>query len=109
LEGETFCLRESAVYEAAEVREETDTDTPEFGDWVPVTPVHKNGDDRGHDGWAVAVGELIECLQQSDADLTTVPFTITRCQKSGSAQTDPYEVSMDVHSDADERQTGLGN
>lgn len=100
LEGETFLLRELAVYDAAEVRDETGTDTPEFGRWLPVS--HGSGD-----GWAVAVGELVEELQDADADLTEIEWSVTRCEKSGPEQTDPYEVNVDVHDGKDADQTSL--
>lgn len=101
LEGETLILRESAVYEAKEVREETESDTPEFGRWLPVET------DDGTDGWAVAVGELIEELQDARPDPTAVPWEVTRCQKSGPAQTDPYEVNIAFTESNDPKQTGL--
>lgn len=96
--GVEFELREASVYEAEEVREEVDGDIPKFGKWIPATT--ENGD-----AWVVAVGELVEELQTYENPMG-VTFKVTRCQKSGSKQTDPYEVNLeDV--DGDLQQTGL--
>lgn len=101
LEGQTFYLRESAVYDAEEVREETESDTPQFGRWLPVAS------DGETDGWAVAVGELVEELQDTTEDPTAMPWTVTRCQKSGPEQTDPYEVNIAVEDGVEASQQGL--
>lgn len=109
LEGETFYLRESAVFEAAEVREETGTDTPEFGNWFPVHGANESGETTGETGWAVALGEFVEELQDMSVDPVEVPFTVTRVEKSGPEQTDPYEVNVDVHDGLGPEQSGLDN
>jgi hypothetical protein len=96
LEGETFTLRDSAVYEAEEVRQEVGGDVPKFGRWLPVEATDKNGQSHG-DGWTVAVGELIEELQGLAADPGVIPWTVTACRKSGPDQTDPYEVNVEAH------------
>jgi hypothetical protein len=87
LEGAQFQLREAAVYEAEEVRTEVDGDIPKFGKWMPVVT------DDG-DAWIVALGELIEELQAYDNPMN-LTFEVTRCEKSGSEQTDPYEVNLE--------------
>jgi len=99
LPGTTFTLRELAVYEAEEVREETQTDVPKFGNWMPVTL------DDGTEGWMVALGELVEELQQFE-NAKAVTCTVTRCEKTGTKQTDPYEVNVEIE-DGDSQQTGL--
>jgi len=99
LQGTTFSLRESAVYEAEEVREEAGTDIPKFGNWMPVTL------DDGTDGWMVALGELVEELQLLE-NAQSVECTVTRCQKSGDQQTDPYEVNVEIE-EGDPKQSGL--
>lgn len=91
LPGTTFSLRESAVYEADEVRDETGTEIPKFGTWMPVSL------DDGTDGWMVALGELVEELQRLE-NASAVECTVTRCEKSGSKQTDPYEVNVEIAS-----------
>jgi hypothetical protein len=98
LSGTVFELRESAVYEAEEVREDVDGDIPKFGRWLPV-------ETEDGDGWAVALGELVEELQRVENPLD-VTFEVTRCEKSGTADTDPYEVNVEVV-DGDTKQTGL--
>lgn len=89
LPGTTFRLREASVYEADEVRDETGTDIPKFGNWMPVTL------EDGTDGWMVALGELVEELQRLE-NASAVTCTITRCEKSGPKQTDPYEVNVEI-------------
>lgn len=99
LEGTEFELREEAVYSAEEVREETESDVPKFGKWLPVET------EQDGDSWAVAVGELVEELQRVGNPMA-VTFEVTRCEKSGSEQTDPYEVNLEpVEGDA--QQGGL--
>jgi len=98
LEGTVFSLRESAVYEAEEVREETQSDVPKFGDWLPV-------DTEAGDAWAVAVGELVRELQQFEKP-TTNTYEVTRCEKSGQEQTDPYEVNIEVVEDGNQAKLG---
>lgn len=98
LRGTEFDLREAAVYEAEEVRNEVSGDIPKFGNWMPVTT------DDG-DGWIVALGELVEELQTYDNPVA-LTFEVTRCEKSGTEQTDPYEVNLEVvHGEP--QQTGL--
>ena len=96
--GTVFELREASVYQAEEVREEIDGDIPKFGKWMPVTTA--NGD-----AWIVALGELVDELKTYDNPMG-VTFDVTRCEKSGSQQTDPYEVNLEVV-DGDLQQTGL--
>lgn len=98
LQGTEFELREEAVYTAEEVREEIDNDIPEFGKWMPVSTADG-------DGWAVALGEFVEELQTYENPMG-VTYKVTRCEKSGSRQTDPYEVNLEVQ-DGDVQQTGL--
>lgn len=98
LSGTEFELREAAVYEAEEVRQEVDTDIPKFGNWMPV--ITEDGD-----GWIVALGELVEELQTYENPMG-LQLKVTRCEKSGTKQTDPYEVNIEVV-DGDTQQTGL--
>lgn len=98
LPGTEFQLRESAVYEAEEVREELDLDIPEFGKWIPVTV-------DGEDCWIPAYGEVVEELQVFENAMAP-ELKVTRCEKSGSKSTDPYEVNIETV-DGDSQQTGL--
>lgn len=107
LEGSTLLLTESAVYEAAEVRDETGADTPEFGNWLSVHEADADGETTGTTGWAVAVGELVEELQEAAGNPVEVPWTVTRCEKSGPEQTDPYEVNVTFHGGRDDGQAAL--
>lgn len=88
LPGTVFSLRETAVYEAEEVRSEVGGDIPKFGDWLPV---EVEGDGAA---WIVALGELVEELKQYE-NPQAVELEVTRCEKSGSQQTDPYEVNLE--------------
>lgn len=98
LEGIQFELTEAVVYNAEEVREATgNSDVPEFGDWIPV-------ETNGTDAWLVALSEIVEELQIYDAP-TGNSFQVTRCEKSGPADTDPYEVNLEAVDQSD--QTGL--
>lgn len=96
LEGETFFLQDSAVYEAEEVRDEIGGEVPKFGRWLPVHEADQDGQTHGS-GWIVAVGELVEELQALAVDPVEVPWTVTACRKSGPDQTDPYEVNVEDH------------
>lgn len=107
MDGETFYLRSASVYEAEEVRDDTGTDTPQFGRWLPVDAATENGENTGKSGWAVALGELLEELQDAPGNPVEIPWTITRCEKSGPEQTDPYEVNVAFHGGRDDKQTGL--
>lgn len=98
LEGTTLKLREASVYEAEEVRSEVGGDIPKFGNWLPVET------DDG-DAWAVALGEFVDELKTYENPMA-LTFTVTRCEKSGTDQTDPYEVNVEIE-DGDAQQTGL--
>jgi hypothetical protein len=98
LSGTEFELREASVYEAEEVREDVDGDIPKFGKWMPVTT-------SDGEGWVVALGELVEELQTYENPMG-LKFSVTRCEKSGTEQTDPYEVNLEVE-DGDPKQSGL--
>ena len=86
LQGTVFRLRESAAYDADEVTDPGEV--PEFGTWLPVET------ERDDEAWAVAVSELVEELQRYETP-TAVELKITRCEKSGSSQTAPYEVNVE--------------
>jgi len=108
VEGKSFVLREPSVYDASEVRQETGADVPEFGRWFPVT-ILDDGRDSDREGFLVAVGELIEELQQMQVDPCAVGWTVTRMEKSGPKQTDPYEVNVESLDSTDEKQKSLGS
>jgi len=96
LSGTEFQLREASVYTAEEVREEIDNDIPEFGKWMPVTTADG-------DAWAVALGEFVDELKAYENPMG-LTFEVTRCQKSGAKQTDPYEVNLEqVDGDAQQK------
>lgn len=95
LEGTAFRLTEATLYDAEAVREELESDTPEYGRWLPVET-----EDDG-EGFAVAPGELIEELQRLEAE-PGEEFVVTRCQKSGNGESDPYEVNCERLSDEDQ-------
>lgn len=95
--GARFRLREAVLYDAEEVRDELghdDDDPPQYGRWLPV-------EIEEEDAWMVAPGELIEELQRLEAEPGEV-LEITRIEKSGSAETDPFEVNVERKADADQ-------
>lgn len=99
LSGVEFQVREASVYEAEEVREaESSEEMPRFGAWIPVRA-------EGRDAWMVALGELTDELKRYEAVTGGTVFKVTRCEKSGSEQYDPYEVNLETVSDTS--QTGL--
>lgn len=88
LSGKEFRMTEAALYDAEEVREEIDADHPQFGRWLPVET------EADGEGYAAAVGELVEELQRLEAEAGE-QFVVTRCQKSGPQESDPFEVNLE--------------
>lgn len=93
LQGTVFQLAEPKIYDADEVSDPGRV--PEFGEWIPAQ------DADGREVWLVAVSELVEELQTVDAPGGDT-FEITRCEKSGPKQTDPYEVNLETLADGDQ-------
>lgn len=96
-EGVRFRLREASVYDADEVREELgqeDNGTPAYGRWLPVEIEEK-------DCWLNAPGEMIEELQQIEAEPGEV-LEVTRLEKSGPGETDPFEANVSRKADANQ-------
>lgn len=92
--GCRFWLREASLYDAAEVREELGQDgegPPEYGRWLPV-------EIEEEDCWLVAPGEMVEELQRLEAQAGEL-FEVTRIEKSGNGETDPFEVNLERKSD----------
>jgi hypothetical protein len=95
LEGTVFEVRrDPPIYTAEEVREKTGNDVPEFGDWVAV---YLPGPDA--EGWMVAVSELEQWVARTE-NVTARTYEVTKCQKTGSSQTDPYEVQVETITDS---------
>lgn len=93
LQGTVFKLRESAVYGADEVTDPGEV--PEFGRWLKAAV-------DGRDVWLVAVGELIAELKRFDKPTGTL-LEVTRCEKSGTSATAPYEVNLEAVDPAQDR------
>lgn len=92
--GCRFRLREASLYEAEEVRAELghdDEQPPMFGRWLPVSI-------EDEDSWVLAPGEMVEELQRLEASNGEL-FEVTRIQKSGNGDTDPFEVNLERKSD----------
>lgn len=92
--GVRFRLREAVLYDASEVRGNLGAEadgTPQYGRWLPV-------EIEGDDAWLLAPGELIEELQAVEAEDGEL-FEVTRCEKAGNGETDPWEVNLDRISD----------
>lgn len=95
--GCRFRLREASIYDAEEVRDDLGHDDdapPKYGRWLPV-------EISDEDCWLVAPGELIEELQRLEAEVGVV-YEITRIEKSGSGETDPFEVNLERKADVDQ-------
>lgn len=86
LQGTVLQLRKASAYDADEVTDPGEV--PEFGTWLPVET------EQYEEAWAVAVSELVEELQRFESP-TAVRLEVTRCEKSGPSQTDPYEVNVE--------------
>lgn len=89
--GTVFTLTENAVYGAEEVRDETGTDTPQYGKWLPV-------EIEGREAYLNAPAELREELVDHEAQPGEV-FEVTRMAQSGSDPSDPYEVNVERRSE----------
>lgn len=97
LSGTTFRLVEETLYSAEEAAEEPSVDgEPQYGNWLLVHVAEDSSE-----SFMTAPGELVQELQRLEAEPGEV-FTVTRCQKSGSNQSDPYEVNMEEASDEDQ-------
>lgn len=109
--GVRFRLREVELYDAVEVRQELHGEDaieddaeaheqgqpPAFGRWIPAEA-------EDEDIWMVVPGELLEELQRLEAEAGEI-FEVTRIEKSGGHETDPFEVRLEKLSD--EEQTRL--
>lgn len=87
LEGEVFRLLSVELFNNDD---DDKKDVPEgdvHGNWLLV------GTDQYDEVYMSAPGELIEELQRLEAEEGDL-FEVTRCEKSGTAQTDPYEVNL---------------
>lgn len=99
--GDRYRLRELAVYEAEEVRDELgDSDVPKYGDWIPV----ETGDDD--EAWLCAPSELRRRLVEETVE-TGDWFTVTRLAKDGHRESDPYRAQIDVDRARSETQQAL--
>lgn len=86
--GVIFRLNKTAVYSAEEVQEQIDQDgTPQYGRWLNV-------EIEDEPAFLLAPSELIEELQDLEASNGEV-FEVTRAEKPGSEETDPWEVNLD--------------
>ncbi len=83
----TYSLRKRSVYDASEVREELETDIPQYGSWLPVEL--ENGDDA----WLNAPSELRAVLVE-DSIRPGERFQIETMRKDGIDQSDPYQVDV---------------
>lgn len=98
LEGTVFRVESTLMYPAEEVREETGNEVPEFGDWVKAQ-IH-TGEDWNM-GWIVGLSEVEQWLA-NEAE-TNKTYELTRAEKTGVSQTDPYEVNIETVSEEDQQ------
>lgn len=89
LSGIEFRLLDLEMYNP----EDDEKPDPEIEGDVHGNWLHVETDDF-EDGYISGVGELIEELQRLEAEAGDL-FKVTRCQKSGPKQTDPYEVNLE--------------
>lgn len=93
--GKQYRLREQAVYDAEEVRDEIgNRDVPRYGRWLPV----ENGDGPG---WLSAPSALIEELQRDGFENGSV-FEIVTMEQTGPDPSDPYRVEVRAVDDSEQ-------
>lgn len=90
LQGKRMDVLETSLYDAEEVQVELGTDFPEHGRWLNVK-VH--GDDNVE--WCICPGEMVDELQTLGINPGQT-IKVTRCEKSGPRESDPYEVNVTV-------------
>jgi hypothetical protein len=103
--GETYSLTELSVFDAEEVREELETDIPQYGSWLPVTIT-----ETGEEGYLSAPAALRKELL--DASIRPAEqFRIVTMEKTGRDPSDPYRVELEFpERDAEVgQQTGLAD
>lgn len=90
LDGTEFRLRTTTLHDAEEGISLPGVDgSPEYGRWLYVD-THE-----AEQQLMSAPGELIQELQRLEASEGD-PFVVTRCEKSGPDQSDPYEVNLEA-------------
>ena len=82
-----YRLRERSVYAAEEVRDELETDIPQYGQWLPVEMRD------GEEAWLTAPSELRSILVDDEAQVGEL-FEIETMRKPGVEQSDPYQVAV---------------
>lgn len=92
--GRTYRLRELAVYDAEEVRDQMGGDVPRFGQWLPVTLMDRNEEPA----WLTAPSDLRRRLVSEDLTEADT-FTVTSLKKTGHKESDPYEAELSVDRD----------
>ena len=98
--NKTYRLRERSVYDAEEVRDEIESDIPQYGSWLPVEL-------DGDEAWLIAPSQLRAALVEGDVRASEA-FRIERMEKEGLGQSAPYEVKISYpERDQDGRQSGL--
>jgi len=105
--GKEYRLPSLNVYGADEVRDELDSDIPQYGKWMPVEIIGNTGDE---DGFLCAPSHLRSVLLENSVQAGEL-FRIDTLTKTGVAESDPYraEVSFpDREADAG-KQVGLGD
>ena len=100
LQNQEFSLREAAVYSADEVREIEETEIPKYGRWLPVTV----GDEQ--EAWLVGISALLAKVQEYENPVAPT-FRVTSIEKTGTQDSDPYQVELEQVSGPDPDQTGL--
>lgn len=93
-----YRLREGQVYDAEEVRGEIgNSDVPQWGNWLPV-------EIEDGEAWLNAPSQLITELVEIGIE-PGHRWTVDRLEKTGSRQSDPYEVELSVHDEDQGRLT----
>jgi hypothetical protein len=89
-DGEEYSLLERNVYSAEEVRDEIESDVPQYGSWLPVRI-----QETERDGWLTAPTDLRSCLLEADVQ-TGETFRIDEMKQFGNEQSAPYFVEISI-------------
>jgi tRNA(Ser,Leu) C12 N-acetylase TAN1 len=106
--GKTFTLQERSVYDAEDVRDELDTDIPQYGRWLPVEVETRTGMETG---FLAAPSELRKRLVEESVRPNET-FRVETMKKDGHGESDPYRVEIsfpDREADSIGTQTGISD
>jgi hypothetical protein len=88
--GKKYRIPNLNVYDADEVREELDSDIPQYGKWLPVEIAGATGDG---DGFLCAPSHLRSVLVEESIQAGEL-FRIEKLEKTGLGESDPYKAEV---------------